>query len=276
LPPHNFFTLSENRMQSSPSTSKILFWLLNGLLAAALATELFCPKFSGISGPALMVLATLASMAAMQRKLPLQNVSLAAAVCALIGSLAHGFSANPDVSMPFGPIGFNAAAGEKILQFVPWTVPLLWIVVIFNARGTARLILRPWRKVKNYGYWLIGLTSVLAMVFDVALEPYAAFVRRLWFWHPTKIPAAWGGASVLNYIGWALVSLLIMMFITPPLIRKQPGNSGGADWHPLALWLGALLLFGAGAGRAGLWGPVAVDAVIAGITTFFAIRGAKW
>jgi hypothetical protein len=81
---------------------------------------------------------------------------------------------------------------------------------------------------------------------------------------------------VLNYVGWLCVALLIMMFITPSLIRKQPGNPSAPDYHPLILWLGALLLFAAGAGRAGLWGAAAVDVAIAAVTTAFAVRGAKW
>jgi len=91
-----------------------------------------------------------------------------------------------------------------------------------------RLILRPWRKVKNYGFWLIGLTALLAVAFDLALEPFAWHVKHFWLWQPTRLSVTWQGTTLLNFIGWAFVSLLILAFATPSLIRKQPGGSGRA------------------------------------------------
>jgi hypothetical protein len=152
----------------------------------------------------------------------------------------------------------------------------LWIVAIFNARGVARLILRPWRKVKNYGYWLMGLTAAMAVAFDVALEPFAWHVKHLWLWEKTKIAVTWQGTTLLNFLGWAFVALLIMVLAMPSLIRKQPGAPSAPDFHPLILWLGGLLLFIVGSAQAASWAPVAVDAAIAAVTTFFAVRGAKW
>lgn len=246
------------------------------MLGIAFLLEIFAPRLSDLVDAAIIVLAAIASIVALSRQLPLQNVLPVALISALIGGVAHGLSANSYLAMPFGPVVFNPAAGAKLLQFVPWTTLLLWIVAIFNARGVARLVLRPWRKVKNYGYWLIGLTAVLAMMFDLALEPYAVYEKHFWFWQHTKIPVTWAGASLLNFIGWAFASLLIMLFATPSLIRKQPGASSAPDLHPLVIWLGALLLFAVGSARAGLWWPVGVDAAIAAVTLVFAVRGVKW
>jgi hypothetical protein len=163
-----------------------------------------------------------------------------------------------------------------LFNAVPWTIPLLWIAVVFTARGVGRLILRPWRKVKSYGYWLIGCTSVLVAAFDFALEPFAWHVKHLWLWQPTKLALNWHGASLLNFLGWGFAALLILMFITPSLIRKQPGSSSAPDYHPFALWLGALLIFAVGSAGAGLWWAVGADAAIAAITAALAIRGAIW
>jgi len=263
-------------MTAPASLSKNVFPAVNALLGAAFIGELFAPAWSGTLDGATIVLAAAASVLALQRQLPLQNVLPAALIVALIGGLAHGFSAQPNLSIPFGPIVFNPAAGGKLFNFVPWTVPLLWVIAIFSARGVARLILRPWRKIKNYGYWLIGVTVAQAAAFDVALEPYAWHVKHFWLWQHTKLAVTWEGVTLLNFVGWLGVSLLILMFITPSLIRKQPGNPSAPDLHPLILWLGALLLFAVGAGGAGLWGAVGVDATLAAVTTVLAVRGAKW
>ncbi|HSY17470.1 MAG TPA: carotenoid biosynthesis protein [Candidatus Acidoferrales bacterium] len=261
-------------MSLTENTRKYLFWTLNGLLGAAFVIELRAPDYPSWPDAVIITLAALASIVALNRQLPLQNVLSAAAITALIGGAVHGFSAR--TSMPLGPVVFNSQTGPQLFNAVPWPVPLLWIVAVFSARGVGRLILRPWRKVKIYGYWLIGATSVLVLAFDIALEPYAWHVRHLWLWQPTKLALNWHGASLLCPLGWGCAALLILMFITPSLIRKQPGSSSTVDFHPLVVWLGALLLFAAGSAGAHLWWSVGADALIATVTVALAVRGARW
>jgi uncharacterized membrane protein len=263
-------------MRQPATTPEKLFWMLNALLGAAFVADLALPGFSAALDATVIALAAGASIAALRRRLPLQNVLPAALITALIGGVAHGLSSNPDICFPFGRVVFSPASGGKIFDAIPWTIPLLWIVAIFNARGVGRLILRPWRKIRNYGFWLIGLTVVLAVAFDFALEPFAWHAKHFWLWQPTKIAVTWQGATLLNFLGWIFVSLLILLFITPSLIRKQPGGSSAPEYHPLILWLGALLWFAAGSAEVGLWWPVVADAVIAVVSTIFAVRGAKW
>ena len=251
-----------------------IFWLLNIILGAALLVELLTPRPCAWLELLTVALATVASMVALNRQLPLQNVFSAALIAAVLGSVAHGFSAR--TSIPLGPVVFNTDDQHKLFGVVPWTIPQFWIFTIFTARGVGRLILRPWRKVKTYGYWLIGLTSLLATAFAIALEPFAWHVKHLWLWQPTRLLLNWHGVSLLAYLGWGFVSLLILMFITPSLIKKQPGSSRTSDYHPLGMWLGALLLFAVGAAEVGLWWATGADLVIAAATTFFALRGAKW
>jgi len=169
-----------------------------------------------------------------------------------------------------------SAAGEKIFGTIPWTVPLLWVVALFNGRGVARLILRPWRKIHSYGYWLIGLAAGLTAIFDLTLDPFASRVKYYWIWGPTKFPLSWHGAPLVNFFGWAVVSLLVLAFVTPLLINKQPHKRLPPDFHPLIVWLGAVLLFGAGAASVGLWSAAVLDGIIGIVVATFAIRGARW
>jgi hypothetical protein len=48
------------------------------------------------------------------------------------------------------------------------------------------------------------------------------------------------------------------------------------DFHPLAVWLGGILLFATAAAVNGLWAAAAVDAAIGIAVAVFAIRGAQW
>ena len=247
--------------------------ILTLTLAAGVATLFNPPGTTSNLDALLLLFATTASISALARQLPLHSVLFAAFITALIGGAAHGLSAR--TGLPFGPLSFGETSGPQLFNIVPPTVLLLWIVAIFNSRGIARLMLRPWRRVKNYGFLLMGLTALLALVFDFALEPFAR-VKHLWLWHPTKIAVTWYGASPLSFLGWTSASALILAIIMPYLIRKQPGNPSAPDFAPLALWLGAMALFGVNSAQAGQWPAVILDAAAAGLVLLFAWRGAKW
>lgn len=260
--------------KSDAKILNLLTWTVVALLGLAGAAEIFSPDLTTTLDAVLILLATLASVATVNKQLPLQNVLFAAAITALIGGAAHGLSERTGI--PFGPLTFGDTVGPKYFNCVPWPVPLLWIIAIFNSRGVARLILRPWRRVKNYGYLLIALTAALALAFDLALEPFAAHVRHFWRWHPTKVALTWHGASPLAFLGWTFVAVLIMAFITPSLIRKQPGAQPPPDYTPVALWFGSIAWFAISVGAAGLWSAAIVDGLLASIVAVFCWRGARW
>lgn len=225
---------------------------------------------------ALLVLTTaLATLASLWRILPGQNVLLASVLIGCLGGLAHGFGAK--TAYPFGPFVYSAAAGPKFFNALAWPMPLIWVIAILNARGVARLILRPWRKLKNYALWLMGVTALLVMLFDLALEPIATRVNHYWRWLPTKFPFAWYGAPLVNFLGWLLIALLILAFTTPSLSKKPARtNKNRLDYHPLVVWLLALTLFATSAIQNQLW-PAAALGVLTGITTaILAVRGARW
>jgi uncharacterized membrane protein len=249
------------------------YLLLLLTLVAASATFYFPFGETSNLDALVLLLATACSIAILARQLPLQSVLFAAFITAFIGGAAHGLSAR--TGLPFGPLIFDATAGPKLFNIVPTVVPLVWIIALFNSRGVARLMLRPWRRVKTYGFLFMGLTAALALAFDLALEPYA-HVKHLWRWQPTMITVTWCGATPLSFLVWGAVSLLILVIIMPYLIRKQPGNPSAPDFTPLALWLGAIILFSANAAQAGLWTAVGLNVVIAGSAALFSWRGAKW
>jgi uncharacterized membrane protein len=91
-----------------------------------------------------------------------------------------------------------------------------------------------------------------------------------------KFPLAWQGAPLVNFLGWGIVTLLILAFITPALIGKRLSKRSLPDFHPLCVWLGGILIFGIACAQNGLWPAAAVDAVIGIVAIIFAIRGARW
>lgn len=247
-------------------------WLL---LVVALAASWRIPGHPGWPEAVLVLASAAATLLALGRHLPGQNVFLAAGIIGLVGGLMHTLGAA--TAIPFGPFTYADNAGPRILGVLAWPIPALWIIAILSSRGVARLILRPWRKLRNYGFWLIGLTTGLTVVFDAALEPFATRVQSFWLWLPTRIPVAWHGTPLVNSLGWLLTALLILAFVTPVLVNKLPRPKPlPPDYHPLGIWLGALTLFAVGTAAQGLWSATAFCALSGATVGYFALRGARW
>jgi len=227
--------------------------------------------------PETMLLLALTGVTVMSltRQLPGQNVLLAVVVIGVAGGGLHGLSAA--TALPFGPVTYTLRIGTRLMDVFVWPVPFLWIVAVLNSRGVARLILRPWRKLRNYGLWLIGFTVVFTVLFDLALEPFMTHAREFWVWQLTKFPWTWHTMPLINPLGWLVTTLLILAFVTPALIgKKQRSSQSPPDYHPLAVWLLCMVLFGVGAATQQLWSAVAYCTVIGIVVAVFAVRGARW
>ena len=244
------------------------------MLATLLLPSLHLPGNPQGLEVTLLLLATATTIFALERQLPMQNVLLVLAATSFIGGAAHTLGAISGI--PFGKFTFTDELGPELFQRLPWAMPLIWVVVVLNSRGVARLVLRPWRKTKNYGFWLVGLTAVLTALFALALDPFASRIKNYWLWTPVKFPLTWQGAPLVNFLSWGIVTLLILAVVTPAFINKQLSRRNTPDFHPLCVWLGSILIFGIACVQNGLWPAAAVDAAIGIVIIVFAISGARW
>jgi putative membrane protein len=222
----------------------------------------------------LVVLAAATVLASLACQLPAQNVMLAGIIIALLGSAVQCLGAM--TAIPFGPFVYTDHIGQQLFNPLPWTIPLVWITAVLASRGVARLTLRPWRKTSNYGFRLIGLTTLLVVLLDLGLEPFAARVKHFWLWNPTKLKLDWYGAPWVNSFGWAVTTLLILAFVTPSLINKKPGPQPPPDYAPLLVWLLLNVLFATGAAVHHLWPALALISLYSIVVVVFALRGARW
>jgi uncharacterized membrane protein len=264
------------------SLTKLAHWIFSGLFLIAFSLVWLAlwgvfglTESAGWRDGVLVLTATITTLASLSRQLPGQNIILGAMVIAFIAAIVEGVGAA--TSLPFGPFAYTDEAGPRLLNMLAWPVPLIWVIAILNSRGVARLILRPWRKLRAYGFWLIGLTVVLTVLFDLSMEPFVTRVKHYWFWNPTRFPITWYGAPLVNFLGWLVSTLLILAFVTPALIdKRQRPAKRPPDYYPLVVWLLANALFATGAFTHRLW-PAAGFSVTASIlAAVSAIRGAMW
>jgi uncharacterized membrane protein len=199
----------------------------------------------------LLVLALAATVASLSGQIPAQNAVLAAILIGFMGGAVGLLGATTGV--PFGPLVYNKGnVGAFLINPLPWTVPMFWVVTLLNARGVARLVLRKYRFHRNYGFAIMGTTVVLVVLLELSFEPYAVLVKEYWSWKATKLPFTWYSAPLSNFLGWAVTSLLMLLFVTPALINKSPVKKPPA-YHPLGVWELLSLPFLLGTTLHGLW-----------------------
>jgi uncharacterized membrane protein len=262
------------------STRTLLSWIADGVFLAAFALVLVKAYFvipsldrTGWPEAVLVLAATAASMIGLARQLPMQNVLLASFIIAGIGGAAHTINALTHV--PFGPYLYTGAAGPRWFGVLPWPIPLIWIVAILSSRGVSRLILRPWQQTHRYGFWVIGFTVLLSLIFDLGLEMFAVKINHLWLREPLRFMPEWYGTPLTHLLAWIVVTLLILALATPSLIRKSPAQAP-PDYQPLAVWMSLNTFFAVAAAAHQLWLASGLIAVVAAVAAVFAVRGARW
>ncbi|MEY2407762.1 MAG: hypothetical protein QOF48_432 [Verrucomicrobiota bacterium] len=213
------------------------------------------------------------TLLALALRLPLQNVLMAAISTA---SLAIGILSIAAVSgSPFGPIVYTDELGERVFNVVPWPLPMLWVVLIINSRGVARLVMRPWRKTNYYGFWVIGIACALITIFALGFEPFAVIAKSYWVWQAAAGTANWFRTPWVSFLGWFLTALAITALSIPWLINKHPVKQP-MDYQPLIVWILMNLWPALGNAAHGLWAPFAVMLAANAIAVTAAIRGARW
>ena len=249
--------------------------LIAFLICFAVAYVLLCLGIDlpGNWAPGLfMVLAAATTFGALARRLPLQNVLWSGALIATLATIIETVSVTTGI--PFGPHIFTDKLGAKIFDILPWSIPLAWFVIVVNCRGVARLIMRPWRKTNYYGFWVMGLTCLLAVLLDFNLEPYATRVRHYWSWQTAGTVLNWYSAPWVNFLGIFVTVLSILAFTTPWLINKLPMKYP-TDYHPLIMWQALNLYFSTANALHQTWPALAVGLISAVLVLGFTVRGAR-
>lgn len=116
----------------------------------------------------------------------------------LVGMLAELMGTG--TGFPFGAYEYTAFLNPKILDRVPYLIPLSWYAVsIVSLDLASRLgLARPQRIVAAAGFMLL---------WDIALDPAMGAGFPIWTWHTEGF---FYGMPALNWLGWFGTSLIIM------------------------------------------------------------------
>jgi len=127
---------------------------------------------------------------------------------------------------PFGPYSYTSFLGIKILNHVPYSIPLSWFYMGFTSYILAsvivpRLLQRrlanantkqpPSAQVsRKVALWSLVLGTYFLTVWDLALDPAMAsnnLPLHFWIWHQT---GPYFGMPISNLVGWSVTGLAFM------------------------------------------------------------------
>lgn len=218
----------------------LLVWLAN-VIVSGFGIKL---PADGVWVEGLLPVTALATTLLSQRRvLPWQNILAMAAIIGVFGYAAMAVCVR--TGLPFGPLVFLDSDANPLFDAVPWWIPALWVVLIVNARGVARLALFRWRTSRNFGLLVISATCVLVVLLVLGLEPVATQTKRYWIWTSgaSSIPWSWYGTPIANFLAWGICTLMLLIATVVWSINKRPVPvvpyfQPLAVWGLLTIWLG--------------------------------------
>ena len=164
---------------------------------------------------------------------------------------------------PFGNYEYTSFLGYKVLDRVPFTIPLSWFYLGLAAYILGS-VLAP-RFGSRRTFWSLAIGVWLLTAWDLVLDPAMADPSlrvQFWTWHET---GPYFGMPVQNLVGWSLTGLLFMG-LSRLLWRGDIDAARAATtaWFPFTVYAANLVFAMALSLSAGLW-PAAVLAVVAGL-----------
>jgi uncharacterized membrane protein len=164
---------------------------------------------------------------------------------------------------PFGNYEYTSFLGAKILDRVPFTIPLSWFYMGLSCYVLGRLIAVRFGK---WGpWWALALGVWLLTAWDLVLDPAMAdpgLRVQFWTWHET---GPYFGMPLQNLAGWSLTGLAYMGLSRLLWGAEiEPAALAPAGWFPFAVYAANLAFAVALSLSAGLW-PSVVLAVLTGL-----------
>jgi uncharacterized membrane protein len=172
---------------------------------------------------------------------------------------------------PFGNYEYTTFLGYKILDRVPFSIPLSWF-----SMGLVSYLLGNLLAAKLGGrrtLWSLAIGVWLLTAWDLVLDPAMAdpgLQVQFWTWHET---GSYFGMPVQNLVGWSLTGLLYM-----GLSRLlwggdvDVGRIAGTAWFPFTVYVANVFFAMALSLGAGLWPPVLLAALAGMLPAAIALR----
>lgn len=172
--------------------SKILIVVFHIIGFCGLTLEETRPFFLGLVPFHILLMAGV--LFANFAKIP-EKTTIAVVIVVVLGYIVEVIGVHTGVI--FGKYSYGYTLGFKVLS-VPLTIGLNWFIVVFSVGGYLRSLLKSSKVLRT----ILGAFALVGL--DFLIEPVAVKLNY-WAWDGNIIPFQ-------NYVGWFLVSLVMMAF----------------------------------------------------------------
>jgi carotene biosynthesis associated membrane protein len=182
--------------------------------------------------------------------------------------LAAGISLGAELigtttGFPFGDYSYTSGLGYKVLGEVPFTIPLSWFYMGFASFLLACFLVRPGSDRRRW-VGAVALGAFLLTAWDLVLDPAMAHTdvaARFWVWGDE---GAYFGMPVQNFAGWyvtgfAFIGLSALAWRGVAPVQRMPPAV------PYLVFVANLAFAVVISAAVGLWWPVLISGVLAGI-----------
>ncbi|MGB3353853.1 MAG: carotenoid biosynthesis protein [Mycobacterium sp.] len=211
------------------------------LVAAAIAVQIIYPLIPDGSRNGITVASVVVFfLAAVADVIRLHGTSGAVVLIAVAGGgglLAESIGVT--TGWPFGAYTYAGTLGPQLLG-VPVVIPLAWVMMAWPALVVARTL-------ATRGAAVIAVGAVALTSWDVFLDPQMVAAGH-WTWsNPSPSLPLVPGIPLTNYLGWLLVTTLIMAALHVALRRHDRPSAPAATlylWVYFSSVMGHFVFFG--------------------------------
>ncbi len=175
---------------------------------------------------------------------------------------------------PFGNYEYTDYLGYRLLDRVPFTIPLSWFYMGLASYLLARVVVamvgRRLGPVGKTG-WTVGLGVWFVVVWDLVLDPAMAHEDlsvKFWEWHET---GPYFGMPIQNYLGWAFTAALYMG-LSRLLWGREADPTRYAVALPAGIYVANIVFASALSLSVGLWLPVVLAVALGVLPVLIAWR----
>lgn len=161
---------------------------------------------------------------------------------------------------PFGNYAYTDFLGYKVLDHVPYTIPLSWFYMGFASYLLGSLIADQ-LGVQRRTAWTLGLGTWFLTVWDLVLDPAMAHESlrvQFWVWDQT---GPYFGMPIKNFIGWSVTGLIFML-VSRWLWREDISPRSVPMLFPLAVYTANVIFAMVLSAGVDLWMPILLAAIL--------------
>jgi carotene biosynthesis associated membrane protein len=160
---------------------------------------------------------------------------------------------------PFGNYSYTDFLGWKVLDHVPYTIPMSWFYMGLASYLLGSLIAERMGKGDSI-LWTCGLGTWFLTVWDLVLDPamaHSSLRVKFWEWHET---GPYYEMPIKNLVGWSVTGLIFML--ASRVVWGEKAETRGMSQIPLAIYVANVVFAMVVSADVGLWVPIVLSAVL--------------